>query len=146
MSENKNFELDLENMVDNLSDSFRDILEDSIQDIFEDTIVDVVDSAVTCAVQDSFIEALSESLSRFEFSLPDGTKITPKQYIRVLSPDKTKMLLCYGGLRVDGCTLVVQTRISSWEGIAVYATKEDAIEALLKIKDAIDNNLPQIEL
>ena len=47
------------------------------------------------------------------------------------------MLLCYGGLRVDGTTLLVKTRVSCWEHIAIYQNKEEETEALLKIKNAI---------
>lgn len=138
------FEISIDRLFDR--ENLQDILEYSVQDIIEDTLSDVVDMAVTSAVQNSFSEALSESLSYFEFTCPDGTKIIPKQQTRVLSPDKTKMLLCYGGLRVDGTTLLVQTRVCSWEYIAIYQSKEEATEALLKIKNAIDNNLSVIEL
>lgn len=138
------FEISIDKLFDR--ENLQDILEDSVQDIIENTLSDMVDMAVTSAVQNSFSEALSESLSYFEFTCPDGTKIIPKQQTRVLSPNKTKMLLCYGGLRVDGTTLLVQTRVSCWEHMAIYQTKEEATQALLKIKNAIDNNLSVIEL
>ena len=66
--------------------------------------------------------------------------------MKLLSPDKTKLLLCYGGLRVDGRSLIVQTRISCWETIAVYQSKEDAVEALLKVKKAMDAGAVSFEL
>lgn len=138
------FEISIDKLFDR--ENLQDILEDSVVDIIEDTLSGMVDMAVTSAVQNSFSEALSESLSHFEFICADGTKIMPKQQTRVLSPDKTKMLCCYGGLRVDGTTLLVQTRISCWEHIAIYQTKEEATAALLKLKSAIDNNLSVIEL
>ena len=138
------FQVSIDRLFDR--ESLKDILEDSVQDVIEDTLSCVVDMAVTCAVQESFSEALSESLSHFEFVCTDGTKIIPKQQTKILSPDKTKLLYCYGGLRVDKTTLVIQTRVSCWESIAIYTTKEEAVEALLKVKNAIENNLSIIEL
>ena len=138
------FEISIDKLFDR--ENLQDILEDSVVDIIEDTLSGVVDMAVTSAVQDSFSEALSESLLHFEFICVDGTKIIPKKQTRVLSPDKTKMLCCYGGLRVDGTALLVQTRVSCWEHIAIYHTKEEATAALLQIKNAIDNKLSVVEL
>ena len=105
-----------------------------------------LDSVVTGAVQNVFPEALGESFSDFEFVLTDGTIVKPRQRMKVFSPDKSKLLLCYGGLRVDGSSLMVQTRISSWENIANYQSKEEAIEALKKVKNAMDANLDIYEL
>lgn len=138
------FEISIDKLFDR--ENLQDILEDSVVDIIEDTLSGMVDMAVTSAVQNSFSEALSESLLHFEFICVDGTKIIPKKQTRVLSPDKTKVLCCYGGLRVDGTALLVQTRVSCWEHIAIYQTKEEATAALLKIKNAIDNNLSVVEL
>ena len=140
MSDNKNYDLD--EIMEELSDRVHDMFEEVVQD----ALFDQVEDAVTCAVQDCFAEALSESLSHFEFVLQDGTKVIPKQYMRLLSPDKTKVLLCFGGLRVYGTSLNIQTRTSCWETIAVYQTKEDAVQALLKVKNAMDNNLSEFEL
>lgn len=47
------------------------------------------------------------------------------------------MLPCYGGLRVDGSSLIVQTSASCWESIAYYKTREEAIKALEKVKDTM---------
>ena len=127
MEENKNFDLD--GMMDELSSR--------LEDMIEEILVDQVESAVTCAVQDVFDEALHTSLSRFEFVLTDGTIVRPRQSAKILSPDKTKMLPCYGGFRVDGSTLIVQTSATCWESIAVYKTKEEATEALKKVIETI---------
>ncbi|MBR5858935.1 MAG: hypothetical protein IKZ05_03345, partial [Clostridia bacterium] len=105
-----------------------------------------VDSAVTCAVQDAMSEALGESFSDFEYILKDGTIVRPKQRMKVFSPDKSKLLICYGGLRVDGSSLMIQTRASSWENIAYYPNKEEAIEALLKVKNAMESGVATFEL
>ena len=127
MEETKNFDLD--NIVDELSSR--------LEDLIEGILVDQVESAVTCAVQDVFEEALHTSLSRFEFVLTDGTVVRPRQFAKILSPDKSKMLLCYGGLRVDGSSQIVQTSASCWESIAYYETREEAIKALEKVKDTM---------
>ena len=136
MEDNKNF--DLETIMDELSDRLEDMIEDALADQVED--------AVTCAIQDVFEEALSESLSRFEFVLDNGTIVKPRQLMKLVSPDKAKMVLCYGGLRVDGTSLMVQTRISCWESIAYYQSREEAIEALARVRQAMEANLPVFEL
>lgn len=136
MAENENFELD----------SIMDELSSRLEDMIEDALIDKIDSAVTCAVQDAMPEALGESFSDFEFVLKDGTIVRPKQHMKVFSPDKSKLLICYGGLRVDGSSLMIQTRISSWENIAYYQSREEAIEALLKVKNAIESGVSTFEL
>ena len=127
MEENKNFDLD--GMMDELSSR--------LEDMIEEILADQVESAVTCAVQDVFDEALHTSLSRFEFVLTDGTIVRPRQSAKIISPDKAKMLPCYGGFRVDGSTLIVQTSATCWESIAIYKTKEEATEALKKVIETI---------
>lgn len=127
-------DLDLDELMDELSGRVEDLLEGAIAD------------QVTSAVQDVLPELLQESLAAFEFVLKDGTIVRHRTQIKLLSPDKTKLLLCYGGLRVDGRTLVVQTRISSWESIAVYPSREEAAAALVKVKDAMEAGLPLLEL
>ncbi|MBP3568392.1 MAG: hypothetical protein J6K04_04410 [Lachnospiraceae bacterium] len=136
MKENKNFDLD----------SIMDELSSRLEDMIEDALIDQIDSAVTCAVQDAMPEALRESFSDFEFVLKNGTIVRPKQHMKVFSPDKSKLLICYGGLRVDGSSLMIQTRISSWENIAYYQSREQAIEALLKVKNAMESGVSTFEL
>ena len=136
MEENKKFDLD----------SIMDELSTRVEEIIEDVLESVVDSAVTCAVQDALPEALGEGFSNFEFILQDGTIVRPKQGMKVLSPDKSKLFVCYGGLRVDGSSLMIQTRISSWDNIAYYQTREEAIEALIKVKNAMESGVPLLEL
>lgn len=136
MEENANFHLD----------SIMDELSSRLEDMIEDVLIDQIDSAVTCAVQDAMPEALGESFSDFEFVLKDGTIVRPKQHMKVFSPDKSKLLICYGGLRVDGSSLMIQTRISSWENIAYYQSREEAIEALLKVKNAMESGVSTFDL
>ena len=66
--------------------------------------------------------------------------------MKVVSPDKSRMLLCYGGLRVDGKSLQVQTGATVWSEIAYFDTREEAIEALQKVKDAMMDDAPICEL
>lgn len=136
MDENRDFDLDT--LVDELSARFEDMM--------EDLLTDQLENAAYRAVQDAVPEALKEGLSDFEFVLTDGTIVRPRQHMKIFSPDKAKLLLCYGGLRVDGCTLIVQTAISRWESIASYQSREEAMEALLKVKNAMESELPALEL
>ena len=131
-------EFDMQELINEITDSIESTVECAVQDAVEDS--------VTCAVQDALEEALSEALSDLEFTLKDGTIITPKKRMRLFSPDKSKLLVCYGGLRADGCCLLVQTRISCWEDIATYPTHEEAVEALGKVKKAMDEDLDSFEL
>ena len=136
MAENEKFELD--DIVDELTNR--------VEDIVEDVIADQVEDAVICALQDILPEVLKECFSEFEFMLADGTVVKPKQHMKLFSPDKSKLLLCYGGLRVDGTSLMVQTRISCWKSIATYPSREEAIEALAKVHRAMEDNLSVFEL
>jgi hypothetical protein len=140
MEENRN--LDMDELIDALSER----LSEQLEEILENAVADQIEDAVMCAVQDVFDEALHSSLSRFEFVLENGTVVRPRQLMRVVSPDKSRMLLCYGGLRVDGQSLQVQTGAVIWQEIAYYATREQAIEALQKVKDAMMADAPICEL
>ena len=140
MEENRDFDMD--ELIDALSER----LSEQLEEMLEDAVADQIEDAVTCAVQDVFDEALHSSLSRFEFVLDNGTVVRPSQLMKVISPDKSKMLLCYGGLRVDGCSLQVQTSAMCWSEITYYRTREEAIEALQKVKDAMMADAPICEL
>lgn len=128
--------------MDELMDEMTARIEDAVESAVEDQIAD----AVTFAVQDTLPEVMGECFADFEFVLPNGTIVRPRQYMKLLSPDKTKLLLCYGGLKVDGTTLMVQTRVSSWENIAVYPSREEAAEALIRVKNAMDAHMDTLEL
>ena len=127
-------ELDMEALAEELADQF--------------DLDEVVDNALSSALPDILRESLEECLTDYRFILPDGTQVTPRQRLRLMSPDKTKQLLCYGGLRVsdtsrwnhlpDGWALEIQTRPCSWEFIHVYPTKEDAVAALEKVSAAME--------
>lgn len=127
-------------------DALMDEMTARIEDAVEGAVADQIEEAVMCAVQDTLPEVMGECFADFEFLLPNGTIVRPRQYMKLLSPDKSKLLLCYGGLRVDGRSLMVQTRVSSWETIAVYPSREEAVEALVKVKNAMDAHLDMLEL
>lgn len=135
----------------------REELEETIQNILEDQFEDFT-ASLEDSVESSVEKAIQNLLSRLEFVLPDGTHVIPRKQLSLTSPDQTKVLLCYGGLRVDdtnrfsgnlypaGWGLTVQTRIDSWEIIHVYEKKDDAVAALEKVKKAIRDGLDSLDL
>lgn len=144
MENNQNFDMD--ELMDALSERLEEMLEDILADQLEDILTDQLEDAVANAVQDVFDESLHHSLSRFEFVLENGTVVRPRQLMRVVSPDKTKMLPCYGDVRVVGTELRVQRSPTIWEDIARYNTREEAIEALQTVKNAMMADAPICEL
>ena len=133
-----NEEFDMDELMDEMAARIEDAVESAVEDQVSGAIID--------AVQESLPEVMGECFADFEFVLPNGTIVRPRQYMKLLSPDKTKLLLCYGGLKVDGTTLLVQTRVSCWEAVAVYPGKDEAVEALLKVKSAMDAKQDMLEL
>ncbi len=131
-------EFDMDELMDEMAARIEDAVESAVEDQMADAVVN--------AVQDTLPEVMGECFADFEFVLPNGTIVRPRQYMKLLSPDKSKLLLCYGGLKVDGTTLMVQTRISCWETIAVYQSREEAVEALQKVKNAMDAHVDTLEL
>lgn len=123
-----------------------DALMEEIEERIEDMVYDHLAGSVENVIQNNLKEILSEALSEMEITLSNGAVIRPPKHMKLLSPDKTKMLLCYGGLRVDGCTLMVQTRISCWEAIYAYPTREEAIKAFEKVKNAMISGAEICEL
>ncbi len=89
---------------------------------------------------------IEQFLSDHEFKLSDGTIIQSRPMTKVMNPDKTKVLICYGGLRVDGCSLVVQTAISRWESLYSFESPEAAVDALKTVTEAIEQRVSLIEL
>lgn len=139
MSENENFDMDA--LIDELSDRLESMIEDAVSDQVED--------AVTSAIEDNLPDALEEALndwfSNLEFVLKDGTIVRQRPRMSLLYPDKSRLMPCYGGLYVTGTRLMVQIASCSWDGIA-FPTKEDALAALEKIKNAINDGVTLLEL
>lgn len=132
-------------MDSEMMDDLQAMLEDALEDMREE-LEDKLQELISDSISEFFAEGMEEILHNHQFVLKDGTVIKPRQRTKVLSPDKTRLYPCYGGLRIDGTTLQVQTRISSWNNLCAYKTKEEAVEALLKIKDAMENGVSLIEL
>ena len=63
-----------------------------------------------------------------------------------MSPDKKKVLICYGGAKVVGSALHIQTRVSSWEDLYTYATENEAIAALQKLNAGMEQGVSLVEL
>ncbi len=132
-------------MDNEMMDDLQSMLEDALEDMREE-MEDKLQELVSDSISDFFAEGMEEVLHSHQFVLKDGTVIQPRQRTKVLSPDKTRLYPCYGGLRIDGTTLQVQTRISSWNPLCTYQTKDEAVQALLKVKDAMEQGLSIIEL
>ncbi len=145
----------ISDMKDDLTDEIEDIIEDSIRDAIEDAISDMkddltdeIEDIIEDTISNYFPEILANCLSNMEFCMKDGTIVRPVQRKRLMlvSPDKSKMLECHGGLKVDGCTLIIQTSVNSWRDIAVYRSREEAVEALQRVKDAMLSGVEIFEL
>ena len=157
MEENKNFDLD--SIIDELSSHLEDMIENAVADhvesavasAIEDTLPnaleDVLSDALTLpnALEDILSDALNETLSNFEFVLPNGTVVRQRPRMKLLYPDKSKLMPCYGGLYIHGTCLMVQITPSFWDGID-FPTKEDALAALDKIKNAMNDEVTLLEL
>lgn len=108
---------------------------------------------ILCRDISSIIE---DTLSGFRVELANGVVLTPVPRLRLLSPDKTEQLLCYGGLKIedtanwnklpDGWALSVQTSGDTWQFIHIYPDKESAMKALIKVKKAMDKGCDNLEL
>lgn len=135
---------------DELYEVLYEVLEEKMCELRDETVAEISEGLTEIVA-----EAVNECLSSLEFCLSDGTKVTTKPKMKLLSPEKDKLLLCYGGLRVDkgnwngapdAWLLWVQTRISCWDIIASYAEKEDAIAALERVRSAMENGVETLEL
>jgi len=128
----------IEEKMDDFSDSIAEELDGRLQDIIEEAVND--------SIIEFFSEGIEEFLSSHQLALKDGTILQMKQKMRAMTPDKKRVLICYGGMRVVGTSLQIQTRISCWETFWNYETEEQAIEALQKMSAAIDRGLSMIEM
>jgi len=145
MAENKDFDMD--EILDELSAQIEDMVEDAVEERVEELVEDAVEDVLDGMFEDRVREALDELIRNdFEFVLKDGTVARPKERMKVLSPGKSRLLVCYGGLRVDGTSLMVQTGPNSYTMIAHYKTREEAIAALAKVSEAMEAGLTKFEL
>ena len=138
----ENEKLDVDEILDGMEDRLREMIEDSVTVALEDAVECAVQDAVDGAVNN----AVEEIVSRLEFLLQDGAFAGRRRYTYVLSRGKSKMLCCRGGLRVDGTCLMIQEGLTRWSDIARYSTREEALEALDKVKNAMLEHKEIIEL
>ena len=140
------FDMDELFVMDELEERIENAVTTAAEEVVNDLLEDRLEEAVFDAVQQALPEILGECLAGFEFQLKDGTIVRPRQQTRVLSPDKAKLLLCYGGLRVDGKCLMIQTRLTCWEMIADYHDREAAIAALERVRLAMEAGAKLVKL
>ena len=138
-------EEDLDEIISAVEDAVESAVEDKFEDL-ADELRDAVDDAISDNISEYFTEGIEQFLADHQFVLKDGTIVQARNKTRVMGPDKKKVLTCYGGLRVDGRTLTVQTRMSAWENLCYFETEEEAIEALKKVSAGIEQGVSLIEL
>ena len=143
MEENKNFDLD--SIMDEISSNLEDMIENTVADHIESAVASAIEEALPNALEDILSEAITEALSNFEFVLPNGTVVRQRPRMKLLYPNKSRLMPCYGGLRIDGTCLMVQIAPSTWDGIA-FPTKEDALAAFDKVKNAMNDEVTLLEL
>ena len=139
-----------EEIYENMMDMLREALDEALEEKFGD-----LSCELDANIQDVVAQSVNEALSEMEFRLSDGTVVMPSPKLKLLTRDKSNMLVCYGGLRVDRCkyndgpdgfALWVQTRACSWDIAAFYEKKENAMAALLTVKEAMEKKLEFFEL
>jgi hypothetical protein len=138
-----------EENLDEIMSAVEDAVKSAVEDKFEelaDELRVAVDETLSDNVSEYFSEGIEQFLADYQFVLKDGTVVQARNKTRVMSPNKKKVFTCYGGLRVDGKTLTVQTRISSWEWLCVFETEEEAVETLQKVSAGIEQGVSLIEL
>ena len=138
-----------EDNLDEIMSAVEDAVKSAVEDKFEelaDELRDAVDDAISDNISEYFTEVIEQFLADHQFVLKDGTLVQARNKTRVMGPDKKKVLTCYGGLRVDGRTLTVQTRMSAWECLCYFETEEEAVEALKKVSAGIEQGVSLIEL
>ena len=135
--------------LDEIRDCIEEVLESALEEKLEvlaDDMRDAIEEVSYDSVSEAIEEGIEQFLSDHEFKLSDGTIIQSRPMTKVMNPDKTKVLICYGGLRVDGCSLVVQTAISRWESLYSFESPEVAVDALKTITEAMEQRVSLIEL
>ena len=149
-----------EEHMDDLKNYMKDLINEAVESAFDehsydlaDNVADELDDKIDNAIDNSLRENIAEGIEdffrsgKFVIKTESGeTVIQAGKRTRVVSPDKTKTLVCYGGVRIDGYVLQIQTRIHSWETLCVYHHLADAKEAVKKINEGNENGVPLIEL
>lgn len=107
-----------EEMREELVDIVESAVESAVEAVFEEKREDIswelreqVQDAISDNISEYFAEGIDVFLANHQFLLKDGTVIQIRQKTKVLSPDKKKLLICYGGLKVDGFGLIMEARL-----------------------------------
>ena len=119
---------------------------EEIADALREQIEESVGNALAGDWTGMIAGALDAYFASCGFTLPDGTAVRAREHLRVLSPDRKKLLVCCGGLKVDGCTLLVQNRAGGWDALCYWRSPEEAAAALLRIRDAMRAGETDLEL
>ena len=143
MEENKNFDLD--SIIHELSANLEDMIENAVADHIESAVASAIEDTLPNALEEILSEALNDAISNFEFVLPNGSVIRQRPRMKLLYPNKSRLMPCYGGLHINGTCLMVQIAPSNWDGIA-FPTKEDALAAFEKVKNAMNDGVTLLEL
>ena len=132
----------------------------------KDTIdIDMVRSEIKSAISDEFEGVLSriESIvydaveDVLEENLVGRCEGEDKRTLRVLSPNKDKMLCCIGGLRIADSSavhnsppnrfyLMVQTTSESWEALCYFDEPEKAQDSIVRIAESIRRGERELSL
>jgi hypothetical protein len=131
-------DFDMDEWMDEMEERIENAVTNAAETVVNDLLEDRLDDMVRDTLQEVLPEAVGECLANFEFVMKDGAVVQPRQRLRVLSPDGSKLLECYGGLKVDGTSLLIQTRVSCWESIAAYPDRDAAIAALQQVLAAME--------
>ncbi len=128
----------LEDAIENTMEEKLEELADGIQERIEECTSDLISGAVEDSIE-TFLE-------NHQFVLPDGTTVQSRNRTKVMSPDGKRVLVCYGGLRIDGKTLQIQERATAWRPLCSFESELEAVEALGKVNDAIEQGVSLLKL
>ena len=143
----------IENAVE---DAVEDAISNAMSEI-SDNLQERIEESINDSISEFFNEGIESFMSSHQFTLKDGTIVSDAPRTKVLSPDRKKLLTCYGGLTVEdtskwdgklakGWGLRVQTRISCWEILYIYDTEKEATDALVRVKDGIERGDELVDL
>jgi hypothetical protein len=140
--------------MEELKKELSEILENALSDAASEIANEITDS-VSADLVSAVSNAVANALAEMEYHLKDGTVVIPRPRMKLMNPEKTKLILCYGGLRInkgridgggEGWNLWVQTSIQAWDAIAAYPDRESAAEALQAVSNAMEQKISLFEL
>ena len=140
--------------MEEIKKELSEILEEALSDAASE-IADEITDSVSADLVSAVSQAVSDALSEMEYRLPNGTVVIPRPRMKLMNPPTTKLILCYGGLRInkgridgggEGWNLWVQTSAQAWDAIASYPDRESAAEALQAVSNAMEQKISLYEL